>query len=105
MDRELQEWLSLAPADLLCYAAYACLSGLYFTPSGWPDWTLGGTALLLSLIACPIGMRRHDELSEFTNIMKLVSYPLNAVFVLLIIITHAWLNDGAWRELWDAINA
>ncbi|MEM9417787.1 MAG: hypothetical protein AAGA25_01870 [Planctomycetota bacterium] len=104
MDREVQEWLSLAPADLLCYTSYGCLFGLYFTPSGWPDWTLGGIALLLSLIACPIGMRPHDQLSAFTNAMKLICYPLNAALVLIVIIAHAWLNDGAWRNLLDAIS-
>lgn len=103
MDHELREWLSLAPADLVCYASYGCLIGLYFTPSGWPDWRLGGAAVLLSLLACVIGMRRDDKVSDFTNLMKLISYPLNAAFVLLIPFIHAWLNDGEWRRLLDML--
>lgn len=102
MDRELREWLSLTPADLFCYLGYGFLIGLYFTDTTTGDATLSTLAILASLIACPLGMRRDPQLSDFTNAMKLISYPLNVLLVVTIVIFNAMLNDGAWRRLIDS---
>ena len=78
--RELREWLGLTPADLIVSVAVIALVAMYFVSDPVVDVVLAAIGLLLTVAACPVGMKRDPELSSFTNTAKLVSYP---IFVLL----------------------
>lgn len=91
-NRELQ-WLGITVADLLVYLAAAAIAGMFFVSNPTVDVVLAGVGVVLSLAACPFGMKRDPDVSGFTNTVKLVSYP---IFVVLaggaIVVHYIWFN-------------
>jgi hypothetical protein len=85
---ELREWLGLTWADLLVYLALAAVAAMFFFSNGIVDALLATTGILLSLAACPIGMKRNPRLSELANVAKLVSYPLCVALVIGAVVAH-----------------
>ena len=82
MDRELQEWLGLTPADFLVYIAFILLPVIYFVESGPLDAVLIFVVVVTSVVACFLGMPSDNRLSSFTNINKLIAYPACLIFCL-----------------------
>lgn len=80
-DRELREWLGLTVADLLVYAALGMIAAMFFLTNPIADAALAAMGFLLSVAACPLGMKRNPEFSDATNLVKLISYPLCVVLV------------------------
>lgn len=91
---ELLEWIGLAPADLAVYVATAALGGMYYWKDPVVDHVLAGVAVLFCLVACAVGMRRKENLSGFTNTVKMISYPL----CLLIAVGLIVRNYSHWNR-------
>jgi hypothetical protein len=85
---ELMEWLGLKPADLLVYLSLGAVVAIYFIEDSLWDAFLSGVGILAALVACPIGMKRDPNVSEFTNIVKLVSYIPIAILAILAVALH-----------------
>lgn len=93
MNRELREWLGLTWADLLVYLALAAAVGLFFVKDATADIALAATAIILAAAACPLGMKRDPAVSEFTNGVKLMSYPLYLLLIIAAVAAHyAWFS-------------
>jgi hypothetical protein len=73
---ETLEWLGLKPADFI--VALAAVSGLamFYVGNTIGSVVLGIAPIVLTVVACPIGMRHDPEVSDFTNGTKIVAYPL-----------------------------
>ena len=91
---ELMEWLGLTPADLLVYCAIAAVAAMFFIHDAAVDVVLAIAGIGLALAACPIGMARDPDVSNFTNAIKRGSYPI-AVFLLVvaIVVHYVWFNN------------
>jgi hypothetical protein len=91
---ELIEWLGVSFADFLVYLAVGAVLAMFFVSDPTADVVLAVLAVGLSIMACPIGMRRHPKLSRFTNVAKLVSYPGSLLFVVGVIVVHyVWFKN------------
>src|SRR5262245_11636594 len=94
---EVLEWLSLAPADIPAWLAGGALLGMWFSPNTGLAIACASAAVVLSIVACFLGMRPRTDLSAPTNVAKRVTYPL---FVLLVLGCVAWYflcwNSNAW---------
>src|SRR5262245_43634226 len=75
-NRELQEWLGVTYADLLVYLGVAALVGVYLVPNATAQIALAALGLGLAIAACPLGMKADPAFSRFTNVVKLLTYPL-----------------------------
>lgn len=73
---ELRAWLGLAPADLPVWCAGICILVMNIAEDPVIDWAMAAAALILTLIACFMGMKRDKHLSDFSNAMKKITYPL-----------------------------
>jgi NO-binding membrane sensor protein with MHYT domain len=90
---ELLEWLGLKPADFLVYGSLAAVGGMFFLREPLWDVVLACLAVVLSIIACPLGMKRDPNLSEFTNKVKLFSYvPFVLMVVGAIVVHYVYFN-------------
>lgn len=93
-NRELQEWLGLTLADLLVYLGIAAIVGMYLVPNAMAQMALAGLGLALAIAACPLGMKADPAVSRFTNVVKLLSYPIVVlVFVAAIVLRYALYAD------------
>jgi hypothetical protein len=86
--RELREWLGITFADLFDYAAIAVVAAMFFVSDPMVDVVLAVLGVALALVACPLGMKRDPELSNFTNSAKLVTYPAVVLLVVGAIVVH-----------------
>jgi hypothetical protein len=93
-EAELREWLGLTPADLRVYIGAAAIVAMYFVRSLVADTVLAVIAIASTLAACPIGMQRDEELSDFTNIVKRIAYPMCVVAAAFFV----WLNFARWNS-------
>lgn len=87
-NEELLEWLGLTLADLLVYLGLAAAGTMFLFTSPAVDASLAAIAILLSIIACPLGMKRNPKLSELTNVIKLISYPLCVGLIIAVVVAH-----------------
>lgn len=85
---ELREWLGLTAADLLVYLAAAAIGGMYYVSNPAGDIALAVAGVVLSLLACPLGMKRDPEVSDFTNFVKKVAYPGCVLLAIAAIAAH-----------------
>lgn len=85
---ELREWLGATPADLMVYGSIAATAAMFFISNPFLDALLAVVGIALAVIACPLGMKRNPKLSEFTNIIKLVSYIPGAILVIAAVAVH-----------------
>ena len=93
-NRELREWLGLTLADLLVYLAVAAVVAMYFVKDATVDIVLAGIGFAFAVAACPLGMKRDPEVSGFTNVVKLVAYPVCVLLVVGAIAAHyAWFSE------------
>ncbi len=91
---ELLEWLGLTPADLLVYLAIAAVGAMFFVHDSAIDLTLAAAGVGLALASCPLGMPRDPDVSNLTNVIKRVSYPLCVVLALVAVAVHyIWFNN------------
>jgi hypothetical protein len=92
--QELLEWFGITPADFMVYASLAAAAAMYFAVQPVVDGVLAAIAIILSIVACPFGMKRNPEFSEFTNIVKLVSYiPFAMLVVGWVVVHYAFFNN------------
>jgi hypothetical protein len=73
---ELREWLSLAPADLPCWASGALLVLTFFSGGGVLTASLAAGSIVLAVVGAVIGVRRNPQLGENYNRIKRWSYPV-----------------------------
>ena len=93
-DRELMEWLGLTRADALVYLAVAAIGAMFFVHDATIDIVLAAVGVVLALAACPFGMPRDPKVSEATNVIKRVSYPLCVVLAVAAIAVHyVWFDQ------------
>jgi len=90
---EVREWLSLAPADFPVWGAAACIIGMKFSKNSTIDWSLAVVALVLTVVACFMGMNRDHRVSNFSNVVKKVAYPACVVAVLVL----TYVNFTKWN--------
>jgi signal peptidase I len=76
---ELRTWLGLRRADLLVYLAIGVIIAMYLINDATVDLVLAGVAILLTLAACPLGMKSSPAVSRATNIVKKIAYPCGVV--------------------------
>jgi hypothetical protein len=82
---EIQVWLGLRRADLFVYLACAAIIGIYLVNETTVELVLGVVAVLLTLAACPLGMKASPAVSRFTNGFKKIAYPAAVVLALFFI--------------------
>jgi hypothetical protein len=93
-NRELQEWLGLTFADLLVYLGVAAIVGVYLVPNATAQIALAAVGLGLAIAACPLGMKVDPAVSRFTNLVKLLSYPLVVLIFIAAILFRYFLYAG-----------
>lgn len=82
---EWREILSLAPADILLWLATGCLVAMRFINDPFKDSILAVAALILSVTACFVGMKRDERVSELSNRLKKYSYPACLIIIIILI--------------------
>lgn len=82
---EWREILSLAPADIILWLASGCLIMMRFTSDPVKDSILAASAIILSSASCFIGMKRDERVSEMTNRLKKISYPLFMILTIILV--------------------
>jgi len=87
-NRELREWLGITLADLLVYLAVAAVVAMFFVSNPMAEVVLAVLGVVLAVAACPIGMKRDPDVSNFTNSVKLASYPVCVLLVIGAIVIH-----------------
>ena len=93
-NRELREWLGLTLADLLVYAAGAAVVAMYVVKHSTAELVLAVAGITLSVVACPLGMKRDPQVSGFTNTMKLVAYPVCVLLAVGAVVVHyIWFSN------------
>ena len=93
-NRELREWFGVTLADLLVYIAAALIGAMFFVSNPTVDILLALAGVFLAMAACPLGMKRDPMVSDFTNVVKLVAYPLCVVIAVGAIVVHyVWFNS------------
>jgi hypothetical protein len=93
-NRELREWLGLTLADLLVYLGIAAIVGMYLVPNATAQMALAALGLALAIAACPLGMKADPAVSEFTNIVKLLTYPIVVLIFIAAIVFRYVLHPG-----------
>jgi hypothetical protein len=54
---------------------------------------LAGAGVLLTIAACPLGMKRDPEVSGFTNLAKFAAYPFCVLLAVIAIVVHyTWFS-------------
>ena len=92
-NREVLEWLGITVADVFVYLAAAAVAAMFFVSDATTDVVLAVFGVACSIVACPLGMKRNPEFSGFTNMMKLISYPLYVLFALGGVVVHfVWFD-------------
>jgi hypothetical protein len=87
-NREVRELLGITFADLLAYVATAAVVGMFLAADPTVDMLLAVVALAFVVAACRFGMKRRPDISNFTNVIKLISYPFYVLVVLGAIVIH-----------------
>ena len=79
--------------------------GMFFTSVRWLEIGLAIVGVGATLAMCPIGMRRNPELSDFTNMAKVVSYPATVALAVLTVVLHEAIvaNPDLGAFLWSLI--
>jgi hypothetical protein len=91
--RELLEWLGITLADLFVYLATAAIVAMFFVFHSTASILLAILGVAFALLACPPGMKRDPEVSNFTNAAKLVAYPVCVLFaVAAVVVRFTWFN-------------
>lgn len=80
---EAFEWVSLAPADILCWLAAGSLVEMWYAESDLLLVLFGFIDLLLSMMGCWFGMRPNKEFSQVTNATKRYVYPIFVIIVMI----------------------
>ena len=93
-NRELREWLGLTLADLLVYIGIAAIVGMYLVPNATAQMALAGLGLVLAVAACLLGMKADPAVSKFTNVVKLLSYPIVVLIFIAAIVFRYVLHKG-----------
>ena len=91
---ELREWLGVAPADIPCYFSILALVGMFVIDNDAADVTLTIIAVAAATLAWVIALRTKPNVSAFTNVVRIVSYPANLVFTVAVIAFHYWYWRG-----------
>lgn len=91
---ELREWLGVAPADIPCWFSIFALAGMFLLDSGAADVALAVIATAAAALAWGIALRTKPNVSAFTNVVRLIAYPLNLLFTLAVIAFHYWYWVG-----------
>lgn len=93
INRELREWLGLTLADMLAVFAAVALMGMFYVHDAKIDMALAVAGLAFALASCPLGMKRDPEVSDFTNSVKWVSYPILVLLAIGVIAVHyVWFD-------------
>jgi hypothetical protein len=79
---EVQEWLGITKADILLYAATALVFAAWIIQIKIVQWGLTLAVIALCFYSTKLGMKRSQKVSKFTNIIKVMVYP---VFSLILI--------------------
>ena len=79
---EFREWLGLTKADLMVYIALFLVIAGCFLNSAMTFFLLFLGSIFFGSYAAMLGMPKNKNLSDFTNLMKKISYPI-LIFVLL----------------------
>ncbi len=83
---EIFEWCGLKSADFLCYLGVGLVVVMWYaTENLILDITLAIVATVLLVISCIKGMKPSSRLSNFTNAVKKISYPLILIIALVFI--------------------
>jgi hypothetical protein len=90
-NREWREWLGLTWADLCVYLPLGACGGLFVSSDNTADTLLSVAAIGLVLVSCRLGMPSDPELSELTNLLKVLAYPAVLCFVAVVVLVHALL--------------
>ena len=91
---ELREWLGVAPADIPCWFSMFALGGMFLTTHDAIDVVLAVLAALLAGVAWIIALRTKPNVSAFTNVVRMISYPAYVLFVLAVIVFHYWIWEA-----------
>jgi hypothetical protein len=86
--RELREWLGITLADLFVYLALAAVAAMFFVSNRSADVCLAALGVALGVVGCVLGMKRDPEVSDFTNGVKLISYPACVLLIVGAIAYH-----------------
>lgn len=90
---ELREWLGLTWADLLVYLSIGAVVTMFFVRHATLDAVLAVLGVVLSVIACPLGMKRNPKLPDYANVIKQWSYiPLVIAVLIAIAVHYAFFN-------------
>jgi hypothetical protein len=87
-DRELLEWLGITWADLLVYLATGAIAAMFFVSDPTADIVLATLGVALAVAACPLGMKPDPEVSDLTNTIKLVAYPVCVLLAIGAVVVH-----------------
>ena len=93
LSAEAREWLGIAPADLLIYAAMLGAFSLFYVVNIPLELLISLVAVVLGLYACVVGLKPNPQFSRLTNVMKLAGYPAGMFVVVLFIA----LNFLSWN--------
>jgi hypothetical protein len=92
-NRELREWLGITAADLFVYLATAAIVVMFFVFHSTASILRAALGVAFAILACPFGMKRDPEVSEFTNAAKLVAYPVCVLFAIAaVVVRFTWFN-------------
>ena len=86
MDEELKEWLGITKADIILYLAFALAIAGCLLKNIMIFTILFILSIILGIYSAKLGMPRKKEVSNFTNIVKKLSYPFFLFILFLIII-------------------
>lgn len=79
---EVQEWLGITKADILLYAAAALVFAAWVIQIKIVQWGLTLAVIALCFYSTKLGMQRSQKVSKFTNVLKVIAYP---VFSLILV--------------------
>jgi hypothetical protein len=91
---ELREWLGVAPADIPCWFSIFALVGMFVIDNDAADVTLAIIAVAAASLAWGIALRTKPNVSAFTNVVRMVSYPANLLITFAAIAFHYWYWRG-----------
>lgn len=79
---EVQEWLGITKADILMYVAGALVFAAWVIQIKIVQWGLTLAVIALCFYSTKFGMKRSQKISKFTNVLKVIVYP---VFSLILV--------------------
>ncbi len=87
-NREIIEWLGFTYADMLDYLAFGAAIAMFFVRHAGLDILLVVTAFTLAIMACSVGMKRDPRVSNLTNTVKWLGYPISVIIIALLVFFH-----------------